>query len=711
MENNKYLQSLLNNPKTSKIFFEAWDSPVGSSKRAQAGAIITSLKRSQQKKSMDGQGGPGIFSTPGMYNTPGIELKNTQGNTGINNNSMNSVYSQINTSSTQPYFTNTPPVILPNAPTPNKKLGFMDAPIPRAVKGGLALGAAGLTGLLNTILKGPGNLEDQLIYGITKGFTPPDKEVKKPTPDEGPLAGLKNKLQTTAGKALYPSISYPTLYDKSTAQTKQYTGGGMTPYTPSEGDKTSSTTMEAPTQEKLPEQLQPYEELVNMTKEGLTQLPTSIVKSNIMADVEKLKALRPDLSEDDLYVAAGMGDYIKKEQEVLRDKLGLDKLYEEQKNLINAGKFVQKDLTNYIQGRDEYTKKIDTIINDENSRFLSSSLSADPEYQRVHKQQLDLMYSLKGAQNKRYIDLVNDATDAYNARVDDVNNQITLKEKQYSDELQLLPTIAQEKYNDISNTVDSFINYYVNEINNGGSSTLQIQGIDAAKNAASDAIAAGTIPDLSKSWATFSPLFLVNKTGEFMTSGIPQKVSAAIKINGANPKSISTFLASQIDQISNNSSTSDEDKINKLNEIKNAMIELKKSGGDQLLRQNGITSDLFYNAVSALKYPLESYVKTNSPNISTAIQELIDSVTDPTSSEQQNDWKASIADLGLNASFINSLYNAYITALRNPQVQKNRKLAFDLLGGGRKPSKMTADELATNVSSGIIGILGSEINL
>ena len=63
---SKLFKSMMSNKSISDALFDAWDAPVGSTKKKKAESIIRSLNVTSQRSNMDGQGGPysGAMSSP-----------------------------------------------------------------------------------------------------------------------------------------------------------------------------------------------------------------------------------------------------------------------------------------------------------------------------------------------------------------------------------------------------------------------------------------------------------------------------------------------------------------------------------------------------------------------------------------------------------------------------------------------------------------------
>lgn len=71
-----FMNTILKNPTLSRRISEAWEAPIGSTRRAQVRDMVSSLKRASTNKNNDGQGGPGVSNQNEMSIDPFKKLLN-----------------------------------------------------------------------------------------------------------------------------------------------------------------------------------------------------------------------------------------------------------------------------------------------------------------------------------------------------------------------------------------------------------------------------------------------------------------------------------------------------------------------------------------------------------------------------------------------------------------------------------------------------------
>lgn len=673
MAQNHFLRALLKNPKTGRLIREAWDSPLGSTKRAQVNSIFKAFKNTV---SSDGRGGnvltglaypEGITPPTGSnFTYPGSDIQSQplllQPYLNLNNLSITTP--QSTTTSLKPA-----PVTIPSVPASS----------------GAGLTAQTIAQLASFM--GKTSLSDYAKPGTTwsplGGYTPPAEPYKSPslkytqnyqtgipTYSSEVSTGVQPTTKTTATtieekrKSLSPEAFQTWATGAfSTLAAQRPTGiSGVTPSKEAKAPVTPSPTPETPQGQPITWQnILPYIE--QKLGEGI---PAAAIPRTIMSDPETMASLYPGTEGT---IKGTLSESLAGIEEKLRTQLGLDDLERKQMSLISQGAYLPKDMEDYIYSRDEYVKQMDSMITDTKNKMATGVYSNDPTTQQGVKEYLNMLYYLKGTQNKRYQDMINDSVNQYNTQTTNVGNQITYLNSKYTDVLQKESAIVEEEYNQMMNEIIAATQQAQALSSGGWGSTLY----GAAVGTISGTLDSSKIPKLPDVINQMDPLFTADgKIGTFTTAGLAAKIGEAKNILQIPPQMIFTYLQSKITALGQSGS------ITQLEEFKNAMVDLNTTvkdtngntfkKGDLLLGNLGATDALNSNISSVLVSPTKSLLKGKETILRDAIMDLVNdigSTLDPTAVQE---WKDNYKDK-LDMSIINGILGAFKTEVGrgNPQ--------------------------------------------
>lgn len=710
MEKNKnyILKTLMGSPSTSKILMEAWGSPVGSTSRAKARAILKSLNNTSP--TVDGRGGPAtsFMSIPGQPNPNFSSIIGSPSDTAVKN------YAPFNVPTTT--IPQIPPV---NKLPPAEKTEFnqfsLNAPILRLASNVAAVvpaAAYSLSRAVDTAGTISDNIQKFLLNKLTQAVVSPESyKPRQLTPvSEVPESGASQFLKTLGTNILYPNkgIAPSTLAKTQTTQEGlQQQDVPSQPKTQQDYSTTADTTVPGTIEDQ---NTNVWNDLLTYTQNAISSgQPLQSVISDVMSSPATLSQLFPNIPEDQLQMLASGTESgaIANLQKNINDMLGLDDLAKKKINLASTGDTLVKDLSDYVGTRDQYTKDVDKTINEIKSKMLSGGASTDPITQQLRSTYLNELYTLKAGQNQRYIDLINKAVDKYNTDVKSLDSQITDATNKYDSLLSTNVPIIQEQYNTIFNEVANYLTSASSVLSNGTNPFGSLT-ISANSSAAKDALE-GSKVNLTSDFSQMDK-FLKPDGKTISTTGLGTKINELLHSGTQiQPQSIFMYLQSAIDQAAANASSDPETSINQLASLKNAMLDLKKNNVDSILGIPGAGQTLFNGVVELTKSPVSEYIKSNYEVVKAAIKALIDKVKNPDDIEQVNKWKSDIGAT-LNYTFMNALLDYYKNAVsHDAKAAQNKRYAFDL--NGRDPNDMTMDELVNNVAGGIAAMWGAETQM
>ena len=182
----------------------------------------------------------------------------------------------------------------------------------------------------------------------------------------------------------------------------------------------------------------------------------------------------PDVNVDEDLIGATLSRQVFNLKDRKKEEYQVDELLDNVKDLTSRNLSVESDLQAYIRGRDTYLKKIDGMIDDVKDKFVDMDTS-NPNTAKHMKKYSDYLHILKGRQLMRYTDYVQTSVDQANnelIRMQDLyNTQLTAFNEAFQEE----GTILAEDYTMMKDILE---NMYTNL---DGQEMKEIE-IESAKN-------------------------------------------------------------------------------------------------------------------------------------------------------------------------------------------------------------------------------------
>ena len=757
MENkNNYLNILLKNPRTSKILLEGWGAPLGSTKRSKAKTIIKTIR----KRSGDGQGGSfNLSAIPQGYSN---EQFNPLPSTPPVMNSYSTLNSQsLMTPASLPLVLKPAPAEAP--PSLSPKTSKTSENISPAITNASSQmsGFLGSGGTRST--DGKGGPYDFSGYNPFQIPTLSDP-LRAPVPLNtgariaNPFARLWPALtsswnrakerqtgaqteqpQTMVGKAFgdfktaqfggytvpwggLPTPQNPLGQPGQPAQPVQAFGmtpapasmlpAGTTPITPNADQYgspigpqqaspyTAPGAPATPAGTVTPEPATPGSQWANLLTQGDPNQPIAAQVRSIMGNKAQMSALYPDVPEEYL-PGATLSGTVDQFATKLKETTGLNDLLRQKTNLVNAGHYLMSDLDDYIRGKDTYVKEVDTMIKGVKDKLLSGGTSTDPTTMKSTNDYLNMLYTLKGQQSKRYMDLVNSASEKYTADMASLDNTVTMAAAEYEDRLASGTAILQEEYNMMFSTISSYLSSYQTGIDANGWSTA---GMYAAGSAASNAVEGAKQTDVSGLFADLDPIF--TRPGEsasekiFDSTGLAAKIHSAITFGNQTPEAVHTYLLTKIRDMKYSGD------LGTIEQLKNSLLDLQGAKeqteidangniwtyGDKIFGAPGKVQILLDSFGTIIREPLGSNIQSSIDEVRTATKELmkIDDINDQREVDQ---WREdnSLVD----STILTAILNVYKLSLNRDQASVNPFL------GGTKLSDLSDTELKDIITGAI----------
>lgn len=180
-----------------------------------------------------------------------------------------------------------------------------------------------------------------------------------------------------------------------------------------------------------------------------------------MSDPQGFKKLMKDvagvdIADEDLPTGGSLSANIDKMEKALKLHYNLDDLLNQKSSIVETGVTVERDLKDYIRGRDEYLTETQRMIEDTQKGMWQQNLG-DPQVAKQMDNYMNYLYTLRGNQNKRYIDFLNSGITQYNRDLTEVSNNydkalaayqhdLTTKSAITTEEFQMYNTALQEMY-------------------------------------------------------------------------------------------------------------------------------------------------------------------------------------------------------------------------------------------------------------------------
>lgn len=428
----------MKNDNLSKIIRGAYESPVGSTKRAHAKKILSVMTK-LNGGAFDGQGGPSIpYQEPALptYSRlmvfPGAPKMMTPEER-IRRDQM----LQMNDGQGGPFSMTIPGQPIPPTTSAVSTPQTIPAPAPTPTPTGYTIGdygnafASGASTILGAPFRGIGHFASRNVPGTEgydiyhpeqPGVTPPS-----PVPATGPVAG---PVQPQAGSTTPPASTTPSPATPTKTSTGSSTGGGL-PKAGTTGGASSPAGKYSWLQQSISGNL------------GGTAFALGA-----MNDKDRLRQLPgfENVKDEDLPYGASLAKQIDALGDTLKKEHHLDEILNEKNNMIATGVNLKGDLTDYITGRDEFLNQTNDMIEKAKSGMLTSPNAADPVVQAQNKSYLNYLYLLKGRQSKSYVDFLDSSVNKYQADLTDITNHYNTALSSYENELKSKTAITTEQY-------------------------------------------------------------------------------------------------------------------------------------------------------------------------------------------------------------------------------------------------------------------------
>ena len=144
----------------------------------------------------------------------------------------------------------------------------------------------------------------------------------------------------------------------------------------------------------------------------------------------------------------GLDQYVANLDAKLKKDFNLEPLEQQLSDIKSMKGNLVPTLQTYMAGKDQYLKFINSMIDDQESKLMSLDMT-NPMVAEDYKRQIDYLYTLQGRQNQRYTNFLNSAIADYNADVTNVQSHYDTVYKEYQNAMTTQGTMAQNDYNNL----------------------------------------------------------------------------------------------------------------------------------------------------------------------------------------------------------------------------------------------------------------------
>lgn len=168
----------------------------------------------------------------------------------------------------------------------------------------------------------------------------------------------------------------------------------------------------------------------------------------MMDDLNKLRQLpgMENMPADALPFGASLTRQIDDLKKTVKEEFTINQQQDNLRKLSERGLDITDNLQEYIDGRDEYLKRIDSMINTAKSSMIDMDL-ANPYVSSKMNQYMNYLYILKGKQNKRYANFLDSAIREHNFSLVRAQNAYDSSYQRFEEEFNSRKSIAEEDYN------------------------------------------------------------------------------------------------------------------------------------------------------------------------------------------------------------------------------------------------------------------------
>lgn len=449
--------SMMNSPKLSRALNDAINSPVGSTKRAKAKAILSIVKKTNLDKiytggAKDGKGGvmDSLSYTPSGFNiqaptvtAPVANVNTTPSNAGSTAQMFGDAWSELkNIGSDISNWAMVPPtktVVFPKMPDIRKQmstLGSADSSVSAVSKNISDTLRASIYG--DKIVTPTVTMDKAIsaLKGISgaSGVTPPAKAT-------GPIAPVQPVIQTgtvgapeTTKVAGTPSIT--TINPADLAKYSNYFKGGISgtsgaaPKVDTTALSTGTKISASSTQKFSGPATGNVPGSTDLAQTGGTAMTLNDMRNNAQYYIDN--NLGSEMyAQDTIKLIQGktLAEQDAELKETLKADYNISALLAEKNKFADAAPTATQDMTDYVKGRDQFVSKINGLIAKTNERAMNMDMTNPANAQMIdtYKQYLSL---LKGRQNQQYGTYINKS-------IDNLNNDIKRVDANYSNAVSL----------------------------------------------------------------------------------------------------------------------------------------------------------------------------------------------------------------------------------------------------------------------------------
>lgn len=451
--------SIMRHPKLSKVYSEAIDAPIGSTKRKQAQSMLAVMNKvhSRTPMGMDATGGSG-FEMPMPNSTAAFAPTTPPPRVGSSN--YNGIFSSMGggkiiiPASPSAY-------VAPQVATSSESDFFaqrstsMFAPInkgnpfgsPGSVLAGTYSTPTSTPSKQNPFFSSPGSIigstqASPFVTEMMKYGTPPEAGTASSTPatpNYGGYSSLQEQSAASGRGENNPDGTRKTAEQMASEKTAgATTGAGAS--TTGGGTSTDMTGGYKPS-----------------NRPGFGRIQDSIdagtganfFARKAMSDRDYLKTLFPDREDKDLPMGASLSGQIHDLRKKMWEDRNLDMIENSLASKINAGVSVTSDLQAYIRGRDETVGGIDKMIDGLRETMANSSLYGDPSTMDSFNQYGNYLYLLKGRANQRYADFVTTSVNQFNRELTGLQQNYDSTMGQFNLDLSEETDLLSENFNNM----------------------------------------------------------------------------------------------------------------------------------------------------------------------------------------------------------------------------------------------------------------------
>ena len=236
-------------------------------------------------------------------------------------------------------------------------------------------------------------------------------------------------------KAITPGVPDPS----TMTGTDQY---GMAPYT----DTRESAWDELPQEQ--------FGTMIEALKSGVG--PEAFAYQ-IMSSKEELKKLLPGVPEEDLPVGASLNNQINELRDNLKKQYQIDEQLENIRAMERKGLTIEKDMTAYIKGKDEYISQLDNML--DNAKDVRATVDmSNPGTADMMNNYITYLETMKGRQHNRYAQYVTDSINQYDTRLKILQDNYNSDKAMFLEEFNSTKPATEETYTFLKNALIDMYN-------------------------------------------------------------------------------------------------------------------------------------------------------------------------------------------------------------------------------------------------------------